>query len=180
MTDRLERLLERLRPVLGPAEEAPQALGGGITNQNYRVRLGGREYVVRVTNPESGVLLIDRSAEYAAACAAARLGVGAEVAAWLADEGCLVTAFISGQPLPPEELREPATLALVAGAVRAFHQGPAIPSTFNVFRVVEAYTRTAEQRGAVLPREFAPAARIAGEIEAVLREIGRASCRERV
>ena len=169
MTDRLARLLERLGPVLGEAGGAPELLGGGITNHNYKVRFGRGDYVVRITNPESGALLIDRAAEHAAAISAARLGVGAEVAAWLPDEGCLVTAFIAGRPIPPEELRQPGTLAVVAAAVRAFHQGPAIPSTFNVFRVVEAYARTARERGAPLPPEAGAASRIAREIEGCLR-----------
>src|SRR5262249_55595235 len=104
MTDRVSALLARLSPILGPPDGAAEVLGGGITNHNYRVRLGGGDYVVRVTAPESALLGIDRATEHAASLAAAALGVGPEVAAFLADGGCLVTRFIPGRPVPPEEL----------------------------------------------------------------------------
>lgn len=168
MTAALDALLARLRPELGAPEGAPEVLSGGITNRNYRVRLGGADYVVRVTSPESAVLGIDRAAEHAAGLTAARLGVGPEVAAFFADAGCLVTRFIPGRPIPPEELREPETLGAVARSVRAFHDGPRIPSTFNAFRVVEDYAREARERGITLLAGFADARRIAAQIKPAL------------
>jgi len=169
MTDRLPALLQRLSPLLGSPRGAPEALGGGITNHNYRVRLGDGDYVVRVTDPEAVFLGIDRLAEHAASLTAAQLGIGPEVAAFLADVGCLVTRFIPGRPVPSEELRTPACLVLVARSVRAFHDGPAIPSTFNAFRIVEAYARTAREHGAALPAAYAAALGVASAIEPVLR-----------
>ena len=168
MTAALDTLLARLRPELGALEGAPEMLSGGITNRNYRVRLGGADYVVRVTSPESSVLGIDRVAEHAAGLSAARLGVGPEVAAFLPDAGCLVTRFISGRPVPPEELRVPETLGAVARSVRAFHDGPRIPSTFNAFRIVEDYAQEAHERGATLPAAYSDASRIAAQIEPAL------------
>ncbi len=164
----LDALLARLRPLLGEPDGSPEALGGGITNYNFKVRLGGSEYVVRVTSPDSAHLLIDRQAEHAASLVAARLGVGPGVAAFLPDAACLVTRFIPGRPIPPEELRSPAILPQAAAAVRAFHEGPEIPATFSAFRVVETYAQTASARGAVIPPAYRDARRIAGEIEAAL------------
>jgi len=116
-------LMDRLAALLGDPSGDAEELGGGITNRNYRVRLGGADYVVRVTSPESSLLGIDRRCEHAAAVAAAALGVAPRVAAFLEDAGCLVTEFLSGRPLPPEELREPGPLAAVARTVRAVHDG---------------------------------------------------------
>jgi len=168
MSDRLPSLLAHLTPLLGTPRGAPEVLGGGITNHNYRVRLGDGDYVVRVTDPDAAFLGIDRAAEHAASVIAARLGVGPEVAAFLADGGCLVTRFIPGRPVPPEELRSSAGIALVARSVRTFHDGPAIPGTFDAFRVVEAYARTAHERGAALPAAYAAARRVASTIEPAL------------
>src|SRR5262249_22930714 len=100
---------------------------------------------------------------------AARLGGGPEGAAFLVSQQSLVTRFIPGRPIPPEELRDPATLAAVAKAVRTFHDGPPIPGSFNAFLIVEAYARTAAIRGVAIPREFGAASRIAAEIEAALQ-----------
>lgn len=169
MAEILEQILERLVPLLGELGRPPQPLHGGITNRNYRVTLGGRDYVVRVTTPDTAFLGIDRAAEHAAALSAARLGVGPEVAAFLPAQESLVTHFIRGRPIAPDELRDSATLAAVARAVRTFHDGPPIPATFSPFRVVRAYAHTAEARGVPVPRDFAAASRIAGEIEAALQ-----------
>jgi thiamine kinase-like enzyme len=169
MAELLDSILERLAPLLGALTGVPQPLDGGITNRNYRVTLGGEDYVVRVTSPDSAFLEIDRAAEHAAALSAARLGVGPEVAAFLVGYQSLVTRFIAGRPIFPEHLRDSNTLAAVARAVRTFHDGPPIPGAFSPFRVVEAYARTAAARGVQVPREFGDANRIAGEIEDALQ-----------
>ena len=43
----LNDILKRLRATLGPLDGTPQPLDGGITNRNFRVTLGGEEYVMR-------------------------------------------------------------------------------------------------------------------------------------
>ena len=169
MVESLDPILERLVPLLGALEDEPQQLPGGITNRNYRVTLGGADYVVRVTSPETALLEIDRAAEHAASLAAARLGVGPEVAAFLAAEASLVTRFIPGRRIAPEELRDPGTMAAVAQAVRTVHDGPPIPGTFSPYRVVQAYARTAAARGVSVPRDFTAASRVSAEIEAALQ-----------
>ena len=161
-------LMDRLAALLGEHSGDAEELGGGITNRNYRVRLGGVDYVVRVTSPESSLLGIDRRAEHAAALAAAALGVAPRVAAFLEDAGCLVTEFLPGRPVPPEKLREPVRLAAVARAVRAVHDGAPFPATFDAFEIVETYARCALARGAVLPSGVGGARSVAGEIASVL------------
>ena len=66
---------------LGVAEGEPVALDGGITNRNYRVRFGGREYVVRLPGKDTALLGISRDAERIANAAAATLGIAPTVAA---------------------------------------------------------------------------------------------------
>ena len=51
-------------------------------------------------------------------------------------------------------------------ALRAFHDGPAIPGAFDSFRVVETYRQTALERGGRVPDAFEWAHEIAGRIEA--------------
>ena len=45
---RLEEIVARLQPSLGELTGERVPLSGGITNHNFRVTLGGEEYVVRV------------------------------------------------------------------------------------------------------------------------------------
>jgi hypothetical protein len=72
----IEDALHALEPQLGPPESDPVALDGGITNRNYRVRLGGRECVVRLPGKDTDLLGIDRAAERAAGRAGAPGGGG--------------------------------------------------------------------------------------------------------
>ncbi len=164
--EKLVGLIERLTPLLGPPAGEPVPLAGGITNLNYRIRMGDGEYVIRVTSSDAVFLEIDRTSEHAAARAAATLGIGAEVVAFLPDQGCLVCRFIGGRPIPPEELRSPARLRQVGETLSRLHaSGTILPSSFNSFRVVESYAATAAARGAAMPRELAEARRVATEIE---------------
>src|SRR3954453_11844077 len=96
---RVRELVERLRPELGDVEGAPVPLEGGITNRNFRLRAGDGEYVLRLPGKDTGLLEIDREAERAENAMAASAGVAPEVAAFLPDEGILVTHFVTGEPV---------------------------------------------------------------------------------
>ena len=143
-----------------------EVLGGGITNHNLKVEVDGERYVLRVAGKDTGLLGIDRSVELAATKAAAAVGIGPEVVAFVEPEGWLVTRFVEGASPPIERMREPEMLARVASALRAFHGGPSIPGTFDSFRVVEAYRATALERGGDVPPDFDWAHEVAGRIEA--------------
>ena len=79
--DELGRILERLVPELGALEGDLAPLDGGITNRNFRVTLGGKEYVIRVPGKDTSLLEIDRGTEQAANRKASELGVAPRVAA---------------------------------------------------------------------------------------------------
>ena len=161
----LEVALAALAPLLGAPEGEPQALDGGITNRNFRVRLGGRDVVVRLPGKDTGLLGIDRAAERAATEAAARAGVGPEVVAFLAEPPCLVTAFIPGRPVEAAELRAPPLLDDVAAALRASTTGRSLPSSFDAFAIVEDYRATAPSaaRGSPPASTSSPPARARSE-----------------
>ncbi len=128
-----------------------EALGGGITNHNFKVTVAGETFVVRLGGKDTELLGIDREHEHAAALVAASLGVGPEVVAFL--DGCLVTRFVDGEPVHVD--RPP--IAAVAETLRLVHGGPRVPSRFDPFRVVEAYRDTAERRGVRVPPAYAAA-----------------------
>jgi thiamine kinase-like enzyme len=160
--------LAALAPRLGAPESEPQSLEGGITNRNFRMRLGGRDVVVRLPGKDTQLLGIDRAAERDATEAAARAGVGPELVAFLAEPPCLVTAFIAGRPVEAAELRVPPLLDDVAAALRTVHEAPALASRFDAFAVVEDYRATAAARGAPIPPRYADLADGARAIQRVL------------
>jgi thiamine kinase-like enzyme len=167
--DELVQIVQQLTPRLGEPDSDPVPLGGGITNRNFRVRLGDSDYVIRVPGKDTSLLEIDRAAERAANEQAAELGIAPSVAAALDDPPCLVTAFVGGSEMSSEQLREPAVIAEVAEKLAALHDsGNALPTDFNSFRVVETYAKTASERGAEIPPAYDEAISHAREIEAAL------------
>jgi thiamine kinase-like enzyme len=148
----LAAALDALAPELGRAEGEPVALDGGITNRNFRLAIGGRDVVVRLPGKDTELLGIDRVAERAATEAAAAVGVGPDVVAFLTAPPCLVTGFIEGRQLDAAEVR--AQVDEVAAALRAFHAGPPLPSRFDAFAIVDAYRATAVAHGAPAPPAY--------------------------
>ena len=166
----LAQTLARLAAILGHPDGEPVALDGGITNRNYKVAFGGVPYVIREPGKDTDLLGIDRGAEWAASCAAARAGVGPPVRVMLENPPILVTAFVEGRPVTEEELRQPDLLQNVAGALRRIHDsGEELPSTFSPFRTVEDYAATATRRGAKVPDGYNAARKRAKAIEKALR-----------
>ncbi len=151
--DDLRVILARLEPELGKLEGEPEVLSGGITNRNLRVRLGGEDYVLRLCGKDTEVLSIDRETEVAATRAASAVGVAPKVVRWLPDLQVLVTAFVPGRTMDAAELRDPATLAVVAAALRRVHDGPALATAFPTFTLAREYADVARARGGEVPAD---------------------------
>jgi thiamine kinase-like enzyme len=166
LRDDLTSALRRL-PELARGELTFMALSGGITNRNFLVTGApdGSKFVVRLAGNDTHLLGISREVEHAATVAAAGVGVGPEVIAFVRPEGYLVTRFIEGRPIPEEEMRTPDRLRAVGDTLRRIHEGPAIPGLFVPFRIVEAYRALALSRGVRMPHEYDLAQAIARRIE---------------
>ncbi len=144
-----------------------EVLDGGITNHNLKVEVDGESFVLRVTGKGTDQLGIDRTVELEATRAAAALGVGPEVVAFVEPEGWLVTRFVEGATPSVEQMRRPEMLTRVAAALRAFHDGPSIAGSFDSFRVVESYRETALAQGGAIPPAYNLAHEVAARIEGI-------------
>ena len=112
------RLVESLWP---EEKTAVEPLGGGITNHNFKVTVGGETLVLRVGGKDTELLGIDRAHEHEAALLAAQLGIGPEVVRF--QDGCLVTRFVEGKVGDPCDrdrppAPSPARRAGVPGSLR--------------------------------------------------------------
>jgi thiamine kinase-like enzyme len=143
------------------------ALSGGITNRNFLVEAAGvvDRWVIRLAGNDTHLLGISREVEHAATVAAAGVGVGPEVTAFIRPEGYLVTRFIVGSPVTDEAVHQSETLVRVADSLRRIHDGPAIPGLFVPLRIVEAYRALAMARGVPIPPEYEVAAATGRRIE---------------
>ena len=154
-------------PELAGRELTLTPLSGGITNRNFLVEAAGTDvrWVIRLAGNDTYLLGISREVEHAATVAAAGVGVGPEVTAFIRPEGYLVTRFIEGSPVSDEAVRQPDTLRRVADFLRRIHDGPAIPGLFVPLRIVEVYRALAMARSVPIPPEYEVAAAVGRRIE---------------
>src|SRR5712691_8592322 len=137
LRDQLVAALQRVPETAG-RELTLTPLSGGITNRNYLITVAGKHerYVIRLGGNDTHLLGISREVEHAATVAAAGVGIGPEVTAFVRPEGYLVTRFIEGHPIPEPEMRTPDRLRAIGATLRRIHDGPAIPGLFVPFRIV--------------------------------------------
>ncbi len=150
MNQRIQHILNQV-PQLSRANAVITPLVGGITNQNYRVDVGGETFVLRIGGKGTHLLGIDRGREYACTAIAAQVGVGAEVIHFLASEDVLVTRFIVGAAVSAETAAQPGTLRRIVDSMKRYHNGPDFPGSFSPFETVRNYYKLAFERGVSFP-----------------------------
>lgn len=166
LRDELVRAMQKV-PELAGRDLTLTPLSGGITNRNFRVDASGTSdrWVIRLAGNDTHLLGISREVEHAATVAAAGVGVGPEVTAFIRPEGYLVTRFIVGSPVSDEVVRRPETLRRVADSLRRIHDGPAIPGLFVPLRICEAYRALAIENGVTVPPAYERARTVGRRIE---------------
>jgi len=134
--------------VLGALREVPFLTGsgvrgaigtplGGVTNQSWGVIVDGRRLVVRV--PREGTpRILDREAEAHNTRLMSDLGVNVPTLFLDPGTGVKVAPWLDGQPLRPEELRDPSVLPEIAGLLRRVHgSGADLSPAFRPARLYE-------------------------------------------
>src|SRR5260370_20846151 len=140
------------------------AVGGGITNESFRVDVEGDSFVLRMGGAETELLGIDRRTEREANHRAYEVGVAPHVVGFAEPEGWLVTRFIHGRPITLEEMHTPRTIHRVISALRRFHGAAPIPGAFDSHAVVVDYRREAEAHGVTIPDAYARALQLSQSI----------------
>jgi thiamine kinase-like enzyme len=150
MDQHIEHLLNQV-PGWNAAEAQVTPLVGGITNQNYRVDIGGDTFVLRIGGKGTHLLGIDRGRESTCTSIAAQVGVGAEVIHFLPGEDALVTRFITGTAITPEIAAQQEMLPRIVDSIKRYHAGPDFPGTFSPFDTVRSYHTLALENGVIFP-----------------------------
>ncbi|HSL44561.1 MAG TPA: choline/ethanolamine kinase family protein [Anaerolineales bacterium] len=154
MTLTVEQAIARVPVWQGASDLRVSPLEGGITNRNFRVDVGDESFHLRLAGENTHMLGIDREHEYQAAQMAGELGIAPGVVYFIRPEGYLVTRFIPGRPVPPEELRQPNNIRQVVEALHKIHSMPQIAGVFNAFQVVRDYTEIAQRYNVQFPEDF--------------------------
>ncbi len=152
MTD-ISAALDKVECLKG-RERTVEELAGGLTNVNLKVTTSDATVVVRISQPGSELLSIDRQAEHRNSRAAAEAGVGAPVLEYVEDPGLLVIGYIEGKTYTDDDLRHGGHLARVAAACRQLHEGPRFVNEFNMFERQRTYLDLVRERGFRLPSRY--------------------------
>jgi thiamine kinase-like enzyme len=151
----LEQAIARVPFLKGAKDIKATELTGGITNKNYKLETGGKAYMLRITGENTDLLGIKREIEHASNLAAGLLGIAPEVLYFIEPEGYLVTRFIDGKRIPPEEMVKPDNIRRVVRKLRMYHtRAPEVKGEFNVFRRVEHLIDISKQHGSKFPFDF--------------------------
>lgn len=133
------------------APESAEAVGGGITNLNVKVRDQGRDWLVRLGDdiPVHGVM---RWNELAISRAAHTAGIAPAVHHH--EPGALVLEFLTAKTYTEPDVADPANLPKIIDLVRRCHvevpnhlRGPVL--TFWVFHVLRDYAATLRADGSL-------------------------------
>lgn len=150
----VQEAIARVPMWANPREIEVSELEGGITNLNYRVDVDGKSFHLRIPGVNTELLGINREYEYRSNLIAGELGIAPEVVYFIEPEGYLVTRFVDGRPIPPEELRQPENLLKIAEILHNIHALPTIPGTFSAFQVVRDYAEIAKRYKVAFPQRF--------------------------
>jgi thiamine kinase-like enzyme len=151
----LEQAISRV-PFLKDAKDIKTTqLSGGITNLNYRIDSGGQSYMLRITGERTDLLGIRRDIEHKSNLEAGKLGIAPEVLYFIEPEGYLVTRFIKGRHIPPEEITRPDNIRRVVKKLRLYHtRAPEVDGESSVFRRVEWLTKVSKEHNCKFPFDF--------------------------
>jgi thiamine kinase-like enzyme len=150
----VKEAISRVPQWAGAENYSISPLGGGITNNNFRIDIGNEAFVMRIPGTDTELLGINREYEHAANLVAGKLGIAPEVYYFIRPEGYLITRFISGRPMPPEEITQPENIHRVIRTIRKVHSMPDIPGRFDVFSVVENYAQTTQRCQVAFPQDY--------------------------
>jgi thiamine kinase-like enzyme len=150
---RLDELFDGVAELRGTRTITP--LSGGLTNHNFLVESDAGAYVVRISDPDTGLLAIDRDNEHVNSAAAAVAGVGPAVVAYRPEHAMLVIDFIPDtETMTRETMQRGDRLGAAAAAIRQLHAGPAFRDPFDMFRIQAGYREVCRERGFALPDRY--------------------------
>jgi thiamine kinase-like enzyme len=143
-------------------------VGGGLTNQNYRVDVDGRPRFVRIPGPATELLAVDRANELHNTRAAASAGVGPRVLEHLSGWDVIVLEWLPGRTMSNAAFAAPDSPERIAAVLRRLHAGPRFQLDFDMVSLTTFYLAVVAEHGVRIPTGFRAALPAVGRIEAAL------------
>jgi len=132
------------------------AIGGGITNANYRVLSAAPEAVLFVKIPGKGTeAFIDRKVANEAAVLASAVALGPRVLHFLPESGVEVSEFVEGyRPCNNFDFQTKAVREMAIDCYRKFHGGKLLSQTKTVFDMIDEHVLQARELGGSFPEDW--------------------------
>jgi len=131
------------------------SLGGGLTNRNYRVDTTDNSYVLRIGDPSSELLGINRDHERINTQKAAQAGVGPSVVDSIPNEHVLVISWIEARTLHAADFQsDPALIKRVATSIKKLHGAQPFECEFDFPKLRKKYLKTAMASGFFIPDHY--------------------------
>jgi len=133
------------------------AIGGGITNANYRVVSRSPETVLFVKIPGKGTeAFIDRQVANEAAALASQVALGPRVLHFFPDTGVEVSEFVEGyRPCNNFDFQTAAVRNMAIDCYRTFHSGRLLSQTKTVFDMIDEHVEQALSLKGNFPDDWA-------------------------
>jgi aminoglycoside phosphotransferase (APT) family kinase protein len=138
-----------------PLEMSP--LAGGTANSTYRVRTRDGEFALRLHDPGSTLLGIDRGSELLLHQAAARAGIAPALIAADPAGRFLISEYRGGAVWRPQDMGDPVRLQRLAQRLRALHALPAPPAPdYDPSRLLDAHAERIARADAAAGSQLTP------------------------
>lgn len=154
-----------------------QALAGGTHNATFRVRTGQGAFVVRLHEPFTAELGVDRRREAVLHAAAARAGLASRVLAADPAGRYLVTQFLPGTTWRAADMDNAARVEALAQTLAQLHAlpAPAVPA-LDLHALLKAHVARIAAQDAAAGRELVPQLTRARDILARQADANRPAC----
>jgi thiamine kinase len=171
---------EALAQVPGAATEADltvQALAGGTSNATFRVQTGQGVFVLRLHEPYTVDLGVDRRREAVLHGAAAAAGLASRILAADPQGRFLVTEFLTGSPWRAADLEDETRLRELAQTLQELHALPAPEvKPLDLSALLDHHVTQIAAQDAAAAAEWLPQVIRAREILTRQKEAGRRPC----
>lgn len=129
-------------------------IGGGLSNDNYKVSIGYISYFFRTVKNPNSVLGSSLEREWYITNCASRGSIAPKVISYHHDDGILVTEFINAKK-EQIELRDPAIMDAFCQTLSTLHNLKVeFPTIFDPYRNINNYVQSAMQLDIELPPEL--------------------------
>ncbi|CAB1078698.1 hypothetical protein JY97_07140 [Alkalispirochaeta odontotermitis] len=142
-----------------------QEMPGGITNENYRVDVGGQPYFVSIPGASTEFLGVDGNNKYYNTKAAAAIGVGPRVLHYLPEHHVMVLEFIHGETMSPATMNNPGMPGRLAQVLLELHVAQRFLKDFNIFRQAEFYLDILDRHNWRVPAGYRRRMAVLGHME---------------